>query len=567
MRRTWNIKSIDTACAATLQKELNISETLSKILVNRNIKTPQDAQLFLYGKTDDLFDPFLLSDMEKAVSRIKKAVDGKEKIMLYGDYDVDGITSVALLSVIMKSLGADYCTYIPNRIEEGYGLNVDAVKSAKEKNVGIIITVDCGITAFEETQCAKTLGIDLIITDHHEIKDNKIPDAYCVINPHKPDCNYPFKYLAGVGIAYKLAQGLMKKKYYPIEELLDLVAMGTVSDVAPQLSENRILTKKGLDVLNNTKRVGLKSLLAVSGLEKKDIYASHIGYMLGPRINAVGRIGSADVALELLVTDNVLKAGKLAGMLNQENRNRQKIEKDILKEALSMAEREINFNEDRVIVLSNAGWHPGVIGIVASRIQNRYYRPTIMLSVDKKKAKGSGRSINNFDLFKALSASRKHLLNFGGHEQACGLLLETEKIGDFKKELNNYAMKNIKPDDLFPRLNIDMALPFSVLTKEFINELELLKPYGPGNPKPVFLTKSVFAKSNAQFLKRNGVKMLLACDKKICEAISFKKDAIDIPQEGECLDIAYTPGLNNWQGIETIQLDLYDTRINKEAEV
>jgi len=561
MRKNWKLRDHDSELEARLAGALNISPIVARILVNRKLSDEREARNFLFGDISFTYDPFLLKDMHKAVDRIKNAISAGQKILVYGDYDVDGITSVALLTIVLRELGTDPVTYIPNRLEEGYGLNKKAVKFAHTKKVKLIITVDCGISAIDEVKYANSLGIDVIVTDHHEIKEGGIPEAFAVINPHQKDCVYPFQQLAGVGLAYKLACALTRKRYYPMERHLDLVALGTVADVAPQKSENRIFTKHGLTVMNDTDKIGLRSLIRASGLAKKDISASHIGYILGPRINAMGRIGSPEVALKLLLTDNKLEADKLAGVLNKENANRQKIEARMMDEALSKVEREVNFKDHRVIVLAGDGWHPGVIGIAASRIQERFYRPTIMIALKGKTGKGSGRSIHKFHLFNSLEHAKDCLIDFGGHETACGLSINRKDVDRFRDKINAYAMKMIKDEDLLPSINVDVDIPLSHLNERLISELDLLKPYGPDNPRPVFMSSGIMLSAEPRFVGKNGFKMWLKSDGFACEAISFRRSAMPIPAMGESIDIAYTPGMNNWQGIESIQLDLRDIRV------
>lgn len=565
MRKIWNVRSYDEKLQDNLAKALNVSPVFARILINRNIIHPTEARTFLHGDISHCYNPFLLKDMDKAVDRIKHAIGHQEKILIYGDYDVDGITSVALLKIVLNELGADSLTYIPNRLEEGYGLNKKAVQIAHSKDVKLIITADCGSDALEEVQLANSFGIDVIITDHHEIKREKIPSAFAMINPHQPDCDYPFKYLAGVGISYKLAYALTKKRFCDLEKHLDLVALGSVADVVPQKSENRIFTKRGISMLNNTDKVGLQALIAVSGLAKRNISASHIGYILGPRINAMGRIGSPDIALKLLLTDSKLEADKLARILNNENRARQRIESKILDEALLKVEKEVNFKEHRVIVIAQDGWHPGVIGIVASRIQGRYYRPVILIALKGNIGKGSGRSIDRFHLFEALMDSKDCLINFGGHEAACGLSIHKKDLDKFRQKINIYAQKKIKDSDLFPRLDIDVEMPLESVNQNLIDELEMLGPYGPENPKPVFVSSGIILRDEPRLIGKNGFKMWVKTDRTACEAISFKRDLVEIPAVGEVFDIAYSPSINNWRGIETIQLDLKDIRLRKSG--
>ena len=359
MRKIWRIKKTDTTIQDSLSSALNISKVTAQLLMNRNIDNPKSAFDFLHSSLATCHDPFLLKDMDKAVERIKRAIAKKEKILVYGDYDVDGMTSVALVYSALKTLGAEVETYIPNRIEEGYGLNKGAIKRSHGNGISLIITVDCGIASFNEIDQASALDIDVVVTDHHEIMEGRIPRAYAVINPLQPGCTYPFKHLAGVGLAYKLVKALYDGTEHFAEDFLDLVSLGTVADVAPLLGENRTLTKYGLIELTARKRVGLKALMDVAGLGTKDISSGHIGFVLGPRINAMGRVGSPQKALDLLLTDNEAEALELAGILNAENRSRQKIEARILEEALAKVEREVNFKDHRIIVLASENWHPG----------------------------------------------------------------------------------------------------------------------------------------------------------------------------------------------------------------
>ncbi|MDD5439725.1 MAG: single-stranded-DNA-specific exonuclease RecJ [Candidatus Omnitrophica bacterium] len=566
MQKIWHVRPFDREIVSTLARELNISPVLGRILANRKITTVDEARQFLFGDVSTAYDPFLLKGMDMAVARIGRALEAKERIMAYGDYDVDGITSVALLKIIMDELGGDCITYIPNRLDEGYGLNVEAIKFAHSKGVKLIITADCGIDAYEEVVCANSLGIDVIITDHHAVKKELIPPALSVINPHQHDCAYPFKHLAGVGVVYKLSQALMKRRFYPLEQHLDLVALGTVSDIVPQHSENRIFTKRGIEEIRKSQKPGIQSLLAVSGLKDRALSTSHIGFALGPRINAMGRIGSPEIALDLLLTDNKLEADRIAGILNRENTGRQKIEADILEAALAKVEREVNFKDHRVIVLSDEGWHAGVIGIVASRIQERYYRPTIMITVQNGVGKGSGRSIDKFNLFNALQASRDSLIDFGGHEAACGLSIDMKNIDVFREKINDYARQVMRDTDFVPSLDVDIEMPLAAINQQLIDELDILEPFGPGNPRPVFSTPNITLQDEPRYVGKNGVKVWIRNrgslrTQPVCEAISFKRNAMTIPNRGDTVDLAYTLGLNTWQGITSIQLELKDLRI------
>jgi len=560
MRKIWRIKPSDQEFQDNLSHDLHISKITAQLLLNRGINSSASASDFLSCNLSSCHDPFLLKDMNKSVSRIKEAISAKEKVLVYGDYDVDGMTGVAVLYTCLKNLGADVETYIPNRLEEGYGLNMIAMKKAERGGVGLIITVDCGISSFKEVDFARSLKIDVIITDHHEIIRSRIPGAYAVVNPLQGDCKYPFKHLAGVGIAYKLAKALYSGTEHDADLFLDLVSLGTVADVAPLIGENRILTKYGLQELNKRKRIGLKALTEASGLTGKDISSGHIGFILGPRINAMGRVGAPQKALDLLLSDDMSAASELAIMLNTENRNRQKIEAKILEEALSKVEREVNFKQHRVIVLAGVNWHPGVIGIVASRIADRFYRPAILISLDGKLGKGSGRSIDNFHLFEYLLKCKDLLVSFGGHESACGITIEKEKIAEFAEFINAAAALDIDEKIFSPKLDIDMDVTLNMLGEDVINEIDSLSPFGPDNPRPVLASRNLIVKDGPRQIGKNGFKMLVTDNGVTCEAVSFGRGNIEPPRTGSSVDIAYVPSINDWQGVRSIQLELKDVK-------
>lgn len=560
MKKIWNIKSSNPLIQDDLANSLNISKVTAQLLANRGISNPEEADQFLNASLSHSHDPFLLKDMDKAAVRIKKAVNGKERILVYGDYDVDGITSVSLLYSALKRLGAIVERYIPNRLEEGYGLNTGAIKRAHRDRITLIITVDCGITSFKEIEYSNSLGIDVIVTDHHEILESRIPPALAVINPLQPGCKYPFKHLAGVGLAYKLVKAIYDGTGFFAEDFLDLVSLGTVADVAPLIGENRILTKYGLEELNRKERIGLNALMEVSGLSGKEILSGHIGFILGPRINAAGRIGSPDKAVELLLSDDKDRALELAKLLSTENRNRQKIEARMLEEAVEKVEREVNFKHHRVIVLASEDWHPGVIGIVASRIADRYYRPTILISLDGKLGKGSGRSIEKFHLFDYLFKCRDLLAGFGGHESACGITIEKNKIDEFRERINTEARAGILDNIFNPQIDIDMDIPLRSLTEDVIKELDSLAPFGEANPRPVLSSRSLIVKDEPRFIGKSGFKLWVTDNVTTCEAVSFTRNSFEIPRLGTGVDLAYTPSINNWQGLQSIQLELKDIK-------
>jgi len=558
MRKTWRVKAADPALQERLSSELGISKITAQLLANRGIAHARDAQQFLSASLSFCHDPLLLKGMKKAVERIRHAIAAGEKILVYGDYDVDGITAVATLFLALKRLGASVEYYIPNRLEEGYGLNTAAIKKAHRDGVGLIVTVDCGTSSFKEVDYARGLGIDIIITDHHEIMERRVPEAMAVINPLQEDCPYPFKHLAGVGLAYKLVKALFEETPFFAEDYLDLVSLGTVADVTPLIGENRTLTKYGLEEINKKSRVGLKALIDVSRLDGKDISSGHIGYILGPRINAMGRIGSPQKSVELLLTEDGETAAILAKTLDTENRNRQKIEAAILEEALAKVEREVNFKDTRVIVLASEGWHPGVIGIVASRIVERYCRPAILISLGQTLGKGSGRSVETFHLFEYLLKCRDLLVGFGGHESACGLTIEKENVEAFRAEINKEAAKMPATAVFSQKLDIDMEVALNMLSEEAIHEIEKLEPFGEANQRPVLSSRNLVVKDRPRMIGKAGFKILVTDRIVTCEAVSFGRRELAMPKTGAGVDLAYTPSMNEWQGVRSVQLELKD---------
>lgn len=563
MQKIWNVRKPNVELQKKLAKELNIPSLIAQLLINRGIISSSEAERFISCKLSDLYSPFLLRGMDKAVLRIKKAKELKEKIVIWGDYDVDGLTAVALLKRVLAGFGCVVEHYIPHRIEEGYGLNMKGIEkicnTGANGSLPLLITVDCGISGYEEAEFLRTKGIDVIITDHHQPMNRDLPAAFCIINPLQPGCNYPFKYLSGVGLAFKLSQAVTGMDLF---EHLDLVTLGTISDIAPMLGENRILIKYGLGQLSKTKKIGLAKLLEKTGLKGKDITTMHSGFILGPRLNATGRVGSAENSLKLLLTDSADEAEQLALQLNENNRTRQQLEAKTLEEALAKISRDINFKEHRVIVLHQDDWHPGVIGIVASRIVERFYRPAILLSsIGDGMIKGSGRSIDNFHLFTALEKCEEFLIGFGGHRRACGLSIRKSNLDNFRGAINAYALNAVSKDAFTPILNIDAEIPLSLLDETLISQIQAFGPFGSENPRPVFVTRAVSVKTKPQVLGKNTLKMWVCDGDVTCQAVGFKMgDSLDPEAIVDVLDIVYTAGLNEWQGTTSIELNLKDLR-------
>ncbi|MHB1167658.1 MAG: single-stranded-DNA-specific exonuclease RecJ, partial [Carboxydocellales bacterium] len=489
-QKIWCLAETKPELSQMLAQELKIPEILAQILANRGIYTVEEGKEFLWGDLSGLHSPWLLPDLKVAVDRIDLAISSGEKILLYGDYDVDGITSTTVLTLTLQKLGAQVEYYIPDRLEEGYGLNVGAMEQALAAGVSLIITVDCGISASQEAQWAKQAGLDLIITDHHEVPE-ELPPALAVIDPKRRDSQYPCLDLAGVGVAFKLAQGLLLhfQPELKLEEagkdLLDIVALGTIADIVPLRGENRIIVKNGLQILAGSQRIGLQALKESCGLAGKPITAGQVGYTLAPRLNATGRLGDAKEGVRLLLSNSAEEAKVIAKELDQENRERQQIEGVMLQEAVQLIESFHDFSRDKIILLGKENWHPGVIGIVASRIAERYYRPTILLALDGEIAKGSCRSIPGFDIYQALTACQEYLEKFGGHKQAAGLTLTTGKLEGFRRAINELADGVLTEKHLHPQVKLDGVVAFSDLTLDLVSRLEQLQPFGHQNPGPI----------------------------------------------------------------------------------
>lgn len=493
INKRWKIKEVeDTFSIKTLAESLNISEVLAKLLVQRNIKTFYQAKNFFRPSLDQLHDPLLMKGMDVATKRVIKALTENQLIFIYGDYDVDGTCATSLLYLFLKQLDANVEFYIPKRLEEGYGLSKEGIDFVKSKNGSLLITVDCGITAVEETDYANSLGIDVIICDHHQPKD-EIPRALAVLDPLIPECNYPFKYLSGAGVAFKLAQGISEKigkRDLPLE-YLDLVALAGAADIVPLSGENRILVKYGLDKINQQPRPGIEALIKSAGLQPGTLTSGQVVFTIAPRINAVGRLGDARRAVELLITNNSDEAHELAKVLENENYERRKIDVDTFDDANQLVENCIDLKNELAIILHQEEWHPGVIGIVASRLVEKYYRPTIMLTTIDGVAKGSARSINNFNIYDALQKCEDILLHFGGHQAAAGLAVEIDKLEEFKNRFNEIVKSTITEEDLYPEILIDSQIKFSEITPKFMRILDQFSPFGPENMRPVFITEGV----------------------------------------------------------------------------
>ncbi len=537
--KRWRIKE-QFVDPLRISKSYGVPLVIAKILATRELSFDQ-IPTFLNPKLDALHSPLMLNDIEIAIYRIKSAIDSGERIFIHGDYDVDGVTSLALLYRNLKRLGAsDIITYIPDRFEEGYGLSEKGIREAKAHGAKLIITVDCGITAFKEIRLANKLGIDVIVTDHHEPKD-ELPEALAVVNPKLG--RYPFKELAGVGVTFKLLEAFYDEFDIDKKALfwdLDLVALGTVADVVPILDENRIFTKFGLKVLENTKKVGLLALRQVAHLNGSRLKTWHISFVLGPRLNASGRLTHARKALELLITRSGERAIEIAKALDAENRNRQSIEKVILQEAIEFVENNIDLDKNRILVIGKDGWHEGVIGIVASRLAERYNRPTVLVSFKNGTGKGSARSIRNFHLYNALKQVEELLLAFGGHKYAAGLKVERKLFRKLQQELNRIALNSLSENDLLPELAIDAEVSFYELGRRFSKYYEKLEPFGYGNPIPTFLTRGVEVIGKPRIVGDRHLALTLANNGVVREAIMFRgAERIGEVWDGAVIDVVF----------------------------
>lgn len=559
MRSIWKIKDSDSALAKHLSKSLNVHEVIAHLLINRGITEAAAAKKFLNPQLSDLHDPRLLKDMQKGIKRIKRAIKNKERVVIFGDYDVDGISATVLLIMVLKKMGLEALHYLPNRLVEGYGISKAGIEFAKNNKATLVVTVDCGISSVDEVKMLKRKGIDVVITDHHQPHKDIIPkDAVAVINPKQKDCSYPDKDICGVGVAFKLAQALTGES---LEEHLDLVCLGTLADVVPLLGENRIFVKRGLEVLNNTKKIGLRALFDSARIKDKIITPYFVGYILGPRINAAGRLSSAEVALRLFLSEDESEAKLLAGSLEEQNRKRQEIEKKILDEALDFVDNYFDFNNNHVIVLDKDDWHRGVLGIVASKITDRYHRPTVVISWQGNSGRGSARSIRSFHLFDALTSCDEVLDAYGGHKYAAGLSITRKRIGSFRKSINDFARTRLSVDDLLPQIEVDAEVPISVFDKNLVDELDLLSPFGSGNPAPEFCVRGLDIKPGASVLGRDTLKFWVSDDKLTAPAIGFRKaEFFPVVKAAKKIDLIYTPSWDTWQGNNSIQLEIKDLR-------
>lgn len=595
--KRWILQSETTpeseAAVKKIATDLKINCIVAQLLYNRGYQTTSAAKSFLFMESEIICNPFDMKDMDKATERVNLAIKRREKITIYGDYDVDGVTSVCTLYLYLKSKGAVIDYYIPNRSGEGYGVSNTAIDNLKDSGTSLIITVDTGTTAIEEVEYAKSIGVDFIVTDHHECR-TELPDACAIINPHRPDCQYPFKELAGVGVVFKFVSAY-EEKYTPcsrieaamniFSEYSDLVAIGTIADVMPIKAENRLIVSYGLNKIEKNKRSGLTALMdAAAGKndssrndkrrKKAKITTGYIGYTLAPRINAAGRIRSAMLSVELFLSNDFNRANHIAKELCEANKERQAEENKIMLEAYDIIEQN-NMQNDKVIVLSSDGWHHGVIGIVASRITEKYSRPTILVSFDKADSenndgnvgKGSGRSIKGLNLVDALCYCSDHLVKFGGHELAAGLSVTRDELPLFRKKINEYAEQNLSEEALMPTMDADCVINMSDISLSLAEDLQILEPYGVGNTIPNFIVRGVNVSEISSVSDGRHSRITFGEGRNTVSSMFFSNPPSSLGiYAGDVVDILFNIDINEWMGRRSVQLIIKDIRISSDRD-
>lgn len=558
MNKKWQIFEPDKNKIEEIKSKYKVNQLLATILANRNILKEEDIRLFLNPTRNDFYNPFLITDMDIAVNRIIKAIENKENITIYGDYDVDGITSITVLKSFLNDIGVETNTYIPNRLIEGYGLNKEAIDKISKKGCNLMITVDCGISAIEEIEYANSLGIETIITDHHEA-GNEIPKAIAVIDNKRKDSKYPFRELAGVGVVFKLIQAIgitLKLKEESYLKYLDIVCIGTISDIVPLVDENRVIAKLGLLLVAQTKNIGLRSIIDSSGYNKID--SNTISFGVAPRINACGRMGKAEEALELFLSKDKNEVNELTNKLNEHNRKRQETEKAIFENALEKIKAE-HLDENKAIIVGGENWHHGVIGIVSSKITEMYFKPSILLSFEEDGiGKGSGRSIPGFDLHEALMKCSDTIEKFGGHSMAVGITVKKDNLEKFKKEFEQIATQS-KIDEIIPIINIDAKVDLSDIDKEMVESLKQLEPFGEANKMPVFAFKNLKIDSIRALSEGKHLKLTLKDNNYIINAIGFNIGYLANEYRiGDKIDVAGVLEINTFNGVDNLQINIKD---------
>jgi len=550
---------------SVLEQKLGVPAKIAELLAIRGIETYDDAKLFFRPTIDRIHDPFLMKDMDLAAERLALAIRNGEKVLVYGDYDVDGTTATSCIYLFLKEFGVAVDYYIPHRFKEGYGINPEGIKYAEENGCHLIVSVDCGITAIKEALVAKEKGIDLIICDHHTVGD-EIPDATAVLDPKRPDCSYPFDGLSGAGVGFKLIQGTIIKLGLPKKiayQFLDLVAISIASDIVPIVDENRILMKEGLQMIRKKPRVGIKALLDLIRMPREEINTTKIVFSIGPRINAAGRMGDATTAVKLMIAESEAKGKAYAHELESVNMKRRDKDSKTMEEALSMIDEDMDMDEASIMVLYKQDWHLGVIGIVASRLVDLYHRPAIMLSSVEGVIKGSGRSIKGFNIYNAMKKCTDLLEQFGGHEFAAGLTIKDGKLSEFKRRMGEIAYLDLSENTFEPELQIDTELNLEDIDMKFWKLLNQFEPYGPHNLRPVFVSKKVQAVGVPTIVGNGHLKMKIRQgDSGVFDAIGFNMHEYLPFVRKDTFDMAYVVEENNWNGRRTLQVRIKDIHQN-----
>ena len=566
--KIWEPKTPDIEKSSRLSERLGISQLVAQLLINRGIEKEEDAHKYLYPEFEQLHSPFLMYGMERVVERIRLAMKRGEKIWIFGDYDADGATAVSLLINTFQQLDFPVRAYIPNRFEEGYGLNKKAIRKLKEACCDLLITVDCGITSIEEVEFANSLDIDVIITDHHQPPPGALPPAIALLTPKMPQSKYPFNELAGVGVAFKLAHGLMDGGALNpfLESQLDLVALGTVVDIVPLVEENRVLTNRGLEVINKkNRRPGIKALCEVANHNKR-IGGRTLSFVLGPRINAAGRMDTADKAVKLLTGESYDEAILIAQELDDHNVERQELQNKIQEQAVAIIEKNNDHKQKRGLVVAHKDWHRGIVGIVASRILNQYYRPVFVLAIDGDEAHGSGRCIEGMNLANSLNACSDLLVKHGGHQAAAGLTIKTENIDEFADRFDQYACEHLSDEDLVPKLKADFKVQSSYLTLPAMEELQQLEPFGVDNPSPRLMMYNLRLHGSPNLIgkEKNHLKLFVTDGGQTLEAVGWGMSDyfIALKNKNIRLDLAFEPEINEWANNRRVQLKIEDMHIH-----
>jgi single-stranded-DNA-specific exonuclease len=575
LNKKWMFANAEDAAVDQLKEDQGLTSLLAQLLVNRGLNEPDAARFFLDARLDTVHDPFLMRGMDVAVRRLVQAIENGEKATIYGDYDVDGVTSAALMVHFFRELGVPFDYYLPNRMEEGYGLNDQALETIKARGSKLVITADTGITALSQVAHANKIGMEVIVTDHHQIAVEGLPDALAVLNPHQPECNYPFKFLSGVGIVFKLAAGIRRglleagwdaERLPNLKNHLDLFTLGTIADMAPLVDENHVLTAHGLEALRTSVKPGVIALKSVVGIEGK-VDSSSVGFGMGPRLNAAGRLGQPDRGLHLLVSSDLNEAMEMAKSLNELNEERKETQKWCFEEAEYLLDRQVDLENENVIVLASENFHQGVIGIVASKLAEKFYRPAVLIALEEGKGKGSARSIPSFNLVKALTQCSEYLIQYGGHAYAAGLNIEEGRVNEFRKAINRVGDEYLTEDCLVAELKVDATLTMEDITQATFKEIESLEPFGQMNKVPIFISRDVRAR-DVKFVGRedNHVRFRAFQGKHFRNVIGFNlAHAFQSVDASEPVDIVYELRRNTWNGRDSIEMKLLDLR-NSNAE-